>query len=146
MVANTYGRGFEGRAETTGTSRIGPLDGLVAAGLVLGAFWLVVAPSVLGYGSAIPGLGGMWRFGGTWNDATVGALLFVLVTGRLSFPEAASWCLAACAVLGGWLTLAPFALGYDATFATSHALRNDVLIGAVVAVLGVTGVAAAVRR
>lgn len=94
-------------------------DTNIAAGL-----WLLAAPFVLGYsavGAAVS------------NAIIVGLVVLGLAWYRTANPAralSASW---TNAVLGGWLIVAPFVLGYSATAA---AVTNDIIVGLVVLTLG----------
>lgn len=86
--------------------------------------WLILAPFILGYTAVT---------GALWNDILIGLAVTGLAWTRVAKPterEGASW---TNVVLGVWLLVAPFALGYAATAA---AMWNDIVIGLVVVVLG----------
>jgi hypothetical protein len=93
---------------------------LAAVGL-----WEVLAPYFLGYSVAtIP----------TWNAYIAGAVLIVLAvwaafSEQVRLDRNLEWI---NAVVGVWLILAPFILGYSAIVA---ALWNDIIVGVVVIVL-----------
>lgn len=85
--------------------------------------WLVLVPFVLMYGVAAA----------TWNDVVVGVVIATLAAVRaFGAPRAnaLSW---TNVVLGAWLVLAPYALGYTAL---TGALWNDIIVGLLVVVLG----------
>lgn len=91
----------------------------IAAGL-----WLIAAPFVLTYTAVTAAM---------WNAILVGLAVLVLAWVRVAKPlqyEGASW---TNVVLGLWMLVAPFALGYTATTA---AMWNDIIVGLVVAGLG----------
>lgn len=91
----------------------------IAAGI-----WLIVAPFVLAYSDVTAAL---------WNDILIGLAVAILAWIRVANPldyEGASW---TNVVLGVWLVIAPFALGYSATTA---AMWNDIVVGLVVLALG----------
>lgn len=91
----------------------------IAAGL-----WLIAAPFVLAYTGVTAAL---------WNAILVGLAVLILAWVRVANPlqyEASSW---TNVVLGIWLLIAPFALGYSATTA---AMTNDIIVGLIVAALG----------
>lgn len=83
--------------------------------------WLVAAPFVVG-GPAI----------GRWNDATVGAAIALL--GGYNYVRerdgrsASDVVAVLVTILGGWLVVAPFVLGFEGA-----ALWNDVVSGTLVA-------------
>jgi hypothetical protein len=89
--------------------------------------WVVIAPFLLGYrgtGSAL------------WNDVIVGVAVVILaVSAAMSENEntikTMGWI---TAVLGLWLVLAPFILGYSAIAA---ALWSDIIAGVVILILSV---------
>lgn len=90
----------------------------IAAGV-----WLIVAPFVLAYTGVTAAL---------WNDILIGLAIAILAWVRVAKPlqnEGASW---TNLVLGIWLIIAPFALGYSATTA---AMVNDIVVGIIVAAL-----------
>lgn len=110
-----------GRQQVVWTSGINVLLGL----------WLVIAPFLLGYSGLTAAL---------WNDVAVGALIAILAGIRTAKPlqqEGISW---TNVVLGAWLIVAPFVLGYGAAqaqpgSATGAALSNDIIVGLLVVVL-----------
>ncbi len=89
--------------------------------------WVVIAPFVLGYASTSAAL---------WNDIIVGVAVVILAAASaMSKAEGGvrtmDWI---NAVLGLWLILAPFILGYSAVTA---ALWSDIVAGVVILVLSV---------
>lgn len=94
-----------------------------ASGLnILAGLWLIVAPFVFRYGVAAA----------IWNDVVVGAVIAVLAIMRATSPErwqSLSW---TNTILGVWLIIAPFVLGYSAT---TMAMRNDIFLGIIVVAL-----------
>lgn len=93
------------------------------ANLLLGT-WLIIAPFALGYSQSASA---------RWNDIVVGAAILIMAA-RCAFAPADEVGLSsACAVLGGWLVIAPFALGNSNITAN---VWNDVVVGVLVAVLG----------
>lgn len=92
-----------------------------ASGLtMIAAIWLIIAPFALGY---------TFLAEAAWNDILVGIAVLALAAWRLGAPVAAgaSW---AAVVLGLWLIIAPFALGYQGL---REAYWNDILVGLIVA-------------
>ncbi len=86
--------------------------------------WLLVAPFLLLYAGVTAAL---------WNDVIVGLAVATFAAIRVggAFRQAGmSW---TNVVLGAWLVVAPFVLGYAGV---SSALWNDVLIGLLVIILG----------
>jgi VIT1/CCC1 family predicted Fe2+/Mn2+ transporter len=107
----------------TQTPTYGQVKFASGVNIVLGA-WMVIASFVLGYsGTAIA----------VWNDIIVGVVILILAWSRVANPDrmtAESWI---NAILGLWLIVAPFVLGFSAVTA---AMWNSIIIGVVVAVLG----------
>lgn len=91
---------------------------------ILAGLWLVMAPFVLGYATVTNAL---------WNDVIMG-IAIVLLAGSREFGEGyrVAWPSWIAALIGLWLIIAPFALGYS--FIT-NAVWNDVIIGIAVAFL-----------
>ena len=93
--------------------------------VALAGLWEAVAPFILGYSASTTPL---------WDAIIFGAALVILgVWAALSNQEgvdkALDWI---NVVLGAWLVIAPFVLGYTALVA---ALWNDIIVGIVVVVL-----------
>jgi hypothetical protein len=91
---------------------------------IIAGIYLIVAPFILGYGSLTRAV---------TNDVVVGILVVILgaislVAMRSSAPRWLN------AVLGAWLILSAFILGYSGT---SQALWNDIIVGVVVLVLSI---------
>ena len=85
--------------------------------------WLVLAPFLLSYSDIT---------GAVWNDILVGVVVAILAwirVGRPLFNEGVGW---TNLVLGVWLIVAPFVIGYGAS---TVALWKDVIVGVVVVVL-----------
>ena len=95
-----------------------------ASGLnILAALWLIVAPFVLAL------TGNMQVF---WDSVIVGVIVLVLAAIREFSPAHNVWLSWVNVVLGLWLIVAPFALGFTTLSLT---LWNSVLVGVVIAVL-----------
>jgi hypothetical protein len=93
-----------------------------AANVVLG-IWLAVSPFALaftGTGAAL------------WNDIIVGAAVIILGLVRQSRTEQSTWASWLNVVLGAWLVVAPYALGYSGVM---YALWNDIVVGLGIIVL-----------
>lgn len=93
---------------------------------IIAGIWLALAPFLLSYSDIT---------GAVWNDIMIGLVVAILAWIRVDRPllnEGVSWI---NLILGAWLILAPFAIGYSATVAP---LWNDMIIGVVVAVLAAT--------
>ena len=95
----------------------------LASGLnVLAGIWEVLAPFILGYAAyATP----------TTNAIIVGLIVTVLAAVRFLGAYRAAWMSWVNAILGVWLIVAPFILGYAGTPRT-----NDIIVGIIIAVLG----------
>lgn len=95
-----------------------------ASGLnILAGLWLVLAPWALAYGTVEPAL---------WNSVIIGLAVAVLAIVRVGMPlqyEGISWI---NFVLGIWLILAPFILGFGAI---ELAMWNSVVVGVIVLAL-----------
>ncbi len=95
--------------------------------------WEMLAPLILGYSA---------RAGGLWNGLICGALLIVFGIWALNASKEQTrkslnqWAI----VLGIWLILAPFIVGYASI---AGAVWNEIIVGIVAIVLGWTGVHAA---
>ncbi|MBV8177533.1 MAG: SPW repeat protein [Mycobacterium sp.] len=86
--------------------------------------WLLIAPFALGYSDSASA---------RWNDIVAGAAL-LLLAGRSAFAPAKEAGLGwACAALGAWLVIAPFALGNSDITAN---VWNDLVVGLAVAIFG----------
>ena len=109
----------------------------VASGLnILAGIWLILSPFILGYS---------YITGALWNDIIIGAAVLILAAVReWGKTEETTWASWVNLVLGIWLIIAPFVIGYSAE---STPLWNDVLLGILVAALaGWSGSAAPVVR
>lgn len=106
-------------AEAVTPQERGQIRGASGINLAIG-IWLIIAPFVLATtGAALV------------NDVAVGIVIAALAAVRIARPAAAtkpaSW---VNAVLGAWLIVAPFALGYI----SQAAFWNDILVGVAVLV------------
>lgn len=88
--------------------------------LVLGA-WLFLAPFVTSYGP----LSGT----AAWNSYIIGATVVIFAAWALVQPE--KWEEWVNLVLGAWLIIAPFALGFYASLET--AAWNQIVVGVLIA-------------
>ncbi len=94
----------------------------VASGLnVLAGLWLIIAPFVLGYDSGDP----------YWNDIVFGAIVALLALARTVGAYRASWMSWLNMLVGAWIFASAFWLDD-----TSTAKVNDIIVGAVIFVLG----------
>lgn len=101
---------------------------LPSALALLAGVWVVIAPFALGYADS-----GAFAF---WNDILVGAAIALLALPRVVRTRRAPWLSVANVVLGAWLVLAPFLVGYRET--TPAAVGNDVIMGIMVVILSGT--------
>jgi hypothetical protein len=97
----------------------------IASGLnVLLGIWLFIAPFLLGYSDVAAAL---------WNDIIVGAIVLILAGIRVWKPMHNRWLSWTNVLLGIWLAIAPFILGYTEITA---ALWNDIIVGVAIIILG----------
>lgn len=89
---------------------------------ILAGIWLIIAPFILGYSSIT---------GALWNDIIVGAAVLLFAIVRAVGDARANWASWIDLLLGIWLIIAPFAIGYSAI---SAALWNDIILGIAVVV------------
>lgn len=109
------------------------VPGLVSGGTLLLGVWLAVTPLLWTYGDTGGG------FDARWNDVLVGVALAAVGAARLTRPIRLITATALGGVLGGWLTIAPFLLGYGFGADSTRATANDVLVGTIVAGLAMLG-------
>ena len=95
--------------------------------------WLAATPLLWTYGDTSGG------FDARWNDALVGLALTSVGVARLTRPVRLVTATAVGGLLGGWLTIAPFLLGYGFGPDSTRATLNDMLVGMIVAALTVIG-------
>lgn len=99
---------------------------MAASGVnLLAGIWLIIAPFLLGYSDQATPL---------WNDIIVGILIVAFagarVVGAFRAPSL-SW---VNVILGGWLIVAPFLLGYSDD---ANPLWNDIIVGIIVVLFGI---------
>ena len=130
------------KLETREERRREAVHWLSGTNIVLGV-WLFIAPFAVGYTVLEPAV---------WNDMVIGATIFILALIRTMAPlqyEGISW---TNAVLGGWLIIAPFILGYSAFDSagqdvnTTGAIWNDIVIGVIVLALAAWSAQASKKR
>jgi hypothetical protein len=99
-----------------------------AAGInVLAGIWLIIAPFVLGYGNGDP----------YWNDIIFGAIVGLIGIVRTAGAYRESWLSWVNALIGVWIFASAFWLDN-----TGQAAINDVILGAIVFVLGLVAATA----
>jgi len=99
----------------------GSIAGWASGTNVVFGIWLVFAPYALHYGSDQRLL---------WHDSVLGLLIIALAAMRTSTLVRHPWPSWINLVLGAWLVIAPFVLGY---VDVSPAFWNDLVVGASVA-------------
>jgi hypothetical protein len=109
----------------------GPVDWrsnvIALSGLnVVAGLWLIVAPFVLSYGDGDP----------IWNDVVFGAVTALIAVARASGAYRAAWLSLVNAAVGIWIFLSAFWLDE-----TTTAGWNDVITGAVIAILAILSAA-----
>lgn len=85
--------------------------------------WLIIAPFILGYSDLSSA---------TTNDIVVGALVAILSAVRIFSVARWTWLSWLNVILGFWLIIAPFVLGYP--IATPR--FNDIILGIVIIIAG----------
>ncbi len=96
--------------------------------ITLGGIWLVVSPLVLGYPKIITAL---------VNNVVLGLAIAAFSLSRIFSPPTAVWSSWVSIVLGFWLLISPFVLGYLEPLPK----WNDIFLGAVIIILGGFGTA-----
>ena len=94
---------------------------------VLAGIWLIIAPFVLGYDDGDP----------YWNDIVFGAIVAVLALARVAGAYRASWMSWLNMLIGAWIFISAFWLDD-----TSNAGTNNIILGAIVFVLGLISASA----
>jgi hypothetical protein len=92
---------------------------------VIAGLWLIISPFLLGYSALHAAM---------WDTLIVGIVVLVFAWARAVNPDryvALSWL---NLLLGLWLILSPFALTYSTL---PRPTWNDVILGAIVAILGI---------
>jgi hypothetical protein len=98
--------------------------GMASSLNLLAGAWLIISPFVLDFGKQPAPL---------WNAVIVGVIVAVSAAARAYLPHRAvglSWL---NLVLGMWLIVSPFALGYTMS---SVAMGNALILGVIVGLLG----------
>lgn len=94
----------------------------LASGLnLLAGLWLIVAPFVLNYSSADP----------VWNDVVFGGAIALIALLRIGGLYRESWLSWLNVAFGAWIFISAFWLDDSST-----AAWNDIILGAIVVVLG----------
>lgn len=97
----------------------------------LGGIWMMVTPIVIDHG-VYP-----W-----WSDVAAGAVLLALSVFQVARPGRSARLSAGAAVVGAWLVVAPFALGFHDQFGVAW---NDMIIGSLVVLLSAVNAITATR-
>lgn len=108
-----------------------------AVNLLAGA-WLVLAPFVLGFGTT----GGVVE--GYWNEMVLGLVVATLALVRVSAPKELPSFSVVNGMLGLWLIVSPFVLGYEGPDALA-AVAVDVSAGLVIVVMAAVSAASTYR-
>jgi hypothetical protein len=109
-----------------------PLARVPSVVTLVAGLWLVAAPYILDYS----GNAATW-VDAYWNDILVGAAIVIISVTRILTPLYTAPFSLATAALGGWLIVAPFALGYNVDGESPAATANDIATGIVVVVFAV---------
>ena len=103
---------------------------VMASALVfIAGIWLIIAPFSLDYRNT----GG--DFNGYWNDVVIGVALAAVALVRIVSPVATAPLSVINVLLGMWLIIAPFILGYNDGSDAAAATVNDIVVGLIVVVL-----------
>jgi hypothetical protein len=117
--------GKEGKMDEPQTERIQDAAPRTAAGIswinVLLGIWVIISPLVLGFSQHPAAM---------WNNVATGGAVGILALIRTSTPQQPGWSWTNV-VLGLWLIISPFALG----FATGVALWNNVILGIIIMIV-----------
>jgi SPW repeat len=101
---------------------------VTASGLnLLAGIWLIIAPFVLGYRSGDP----------VWNDVVFGAIVALIALVRISGAYRATELSWVNALIGVWIFVSAFWLDQSSTAAV-----NDLILGAIVFLLGLASASA----
>jgi hypothetical protein len=96
-----------------------------ASGLdVLAGIWLLISPFVLAF-HRLSGIA-------TSNDVVLGIIIGLLALGRLSSPVRSAWMSWINVVLGIWVLISPWVLGFGNV---QSAVTNNVIMGIIVIIL-----------
>lgn len=93
--------------------------------------WLIISPWILNYSTT----------DATWNQVGLGIAVLILSAIRYIFPRAA-WASWLNGLIGLWLIIAPFILGYD----RSVAYWNEIILGIIIAILAFSNMQTYGRR
>jgi len=106
-------------------------SGAIWVNALLG-IWVIVAPFVLG-----PPLLSV----AIWNNLATGAAVAILALIRTNMPRQSGWSWSNV-ILGIWLLISPFVLG----FAAPRLLWNNIILGIIIALVGISNAWAASRE
>jgi hypothetical protein len=98
---------------------------------ILLGIWVIISPFVLGFSLLHAAL---------WNNVATGGAIAILALIRTGVPQQSGWSWVN-AILGIWLIISPFALG----FVNGAALWNNVILGIIITIVAWGNAAARVR-
>ena len=113
------------------TMQVYETSGAIWVNALLG-IWVIVAPFVLG-----PPLLSV----AIWNNLATGAAVAILALIRTNMPRQSGWSWSNV-ILGIWLLISPFVLG----FAAPRLLWNNIILGIIIALVGISNAWAASRE
>lgn len=106
---------------------------MTASGLnILAAIWLIAAPYMFNFAHTASAS----------NDITIGIIVGILALIRVFTPTTSGWLSWINVILGLWLIVSPFFLGYI----NVASLWNDIILGVIVAALAAWSSAAATTQ
>jgi hypothetical protein len=118
------------QAPTTRRNSAQVASAVMASALVfIAGIWLIIAPFSLDYRNT----GG--EFSGYWNDVVIGVALAAVALVRIVSPVATAPLSVINVLLGMWLIIAPFILGYNEGADAAAATVNDIIVGVLVVLL-----------
>lgn len=93
---------------------------------VLLGIWVIISPFVLAFGPFPAAI---------WNNVATGGVVTILALISTSMPRQPGWSWTNMLV-GIWLLISPFALGFAGATAGAAALWNNVILGIIIAAVG----------
>lgn len=106
----------------------------------LAGVWLFLAAFLFTYSFTLAGDAGFW------NNLICGVVIAVVAAARFGRPRRLRWLGLVNVVLGFWLIVSPFVLGYPSEGHRDAAKTNEMVVGILVAIFSVTAVTVAFRR